>query len=380
MGNLLVGRNEFLFASSTCGLYQAERFCLVGQDYSINSNDKLITFYENNQLKKGSSCSHCDSRTPYEQNNHSHRIENVINYRKQTKAEMETKWWQSESGVNDVFVQFDLEAEFLLAHIYMLFKSFPPAAMFIEKSSDYGKSWQTIVYYAFDCEESFPHVATKSLYMETPICISTKNTHSQVGFFERELVYRPLYRYRYLDPHLLSKHLKVTNVRFNFTRLLMLGDNLMTNDTDVLEKYYYSMRDLQIIGTCFCNGHSSRCVRLSNVEYRNENINNMIHGKCVCEHNTDGDNCQACLPLYNNREWRPAEYKQANECEKCECNNHADRCYFDEELFIANGKRDGGICVCLHNTEGVHCERCREGYYHDQNLPFTHPDACQRKY
>jgi len=30
IGNLLIGRRNFLFANSTCGLYNAERFCILG--------------------------------------------------------------------------------------------------------------------------------------------------------------------------------------------------------------------------------------------------------------------------------------------------------------------------------------------------------------
>jgi hypothetical protein len=105
----------------------------------------------------------------------------------------------------------------------------------------------------------------------------------------------------------------------------------------------------------------------------------MIHSKCVCQHNTYGHNCQKCLPLYNNKQWKPAEYGEANECELCECNDHAESCIFDEKLFIANGGRDGGVCACMHNTEGVNCEKCIKNYYHDKSLPFKHPKACKRK-
>ena len=67
----------------------------------------------------------------------------------------------------------------------------------------------------------------------------------------------------------------------------------------------------------------------------------MIHSKCVCQHHTTGNNCQKCLPMYNNRPWQPAEYGKANECELCECNGHASSCTFDEKLYAANGDRNG---------------------------------------
>ena len=37
----------------------------------------------------------------------------------------------------------------------------------------------------------------------------------------------------------------------------------------------------------------------------------------------------------------------------------------------------GGVCDnCQHNTEGIHCEYCREGFYHDESKDFTDPDMC----
>ncbi|CAJ0569653.1 unnamed protein product, partial [Mesorhabditis spiculigera] len=104
---------------------------------------------------------------------------------------------------------------------------------------------------------------------------------------------------------------------------------------------------------CECNGHAGQCDK----EY----------GFCVdCQHNTEGDRCERCKPGFvgDARRGTPFDCQPAATKPPCQCNNHSPR-----------GCDSFGRCLqCEHNTEGVHCERCKKGYYGDATR--GRPDDC----
>ncbi|KAH8410464.1 hypothetical protein KR215_007376 [Drosophila sulfurigaster] len=355
-GNLLIGRENRLTASSTCGLQSPERFCILS-----HLEDKK--------------CFLCDSREGTRNDPHkNHRIGQII-YKTKPGTNIPT-WWQSENGKENATIQLDLEAEFHFTHLIITFTTFRPAAMYIERSFDFGATWHVYRYFAYDCEESFPGVPTV-LHNITDVMCTSRYSYVEPSR-NGEVIFRVLPpNINVSDPYAehVQNQLKMTNLRIQMTKLHKLGDNLLDNRLENEEKYYYGISNMVVRGSCSCYGHASQCLPLDNVITQDYE---MVHGRCECTHNTKGLNCESCEDFYNDLPWKPAFGKQTNACKKCECNGHAVSCHFDEAVFIASGHVSGGFCDnCLHNTQGQHCEACMPFFYRDPLEPLSSPHVCK---
>uniref|UniRef100_A0AAX7SDX4 Laminin, beta 2-like n=1 Tax=Astatotilapia calliptera TaxID=8154 RepID=A0AAX7SDX4_ASTCA len=380
-GNLLIGRAVNLTATSTCGLNGPERYCIVSHL----------------QVKK---CFECNSQHPYDPNVHSnsHRIENVIYL---TDSNRVNTWWQSVHGQESVSIRLNLEAEFHFTHLIMKFKTFRPAALVIERSADFGRTWRPYRYYASNCTRTFPSIPANGLHHINDIICEERYSDIEPST-NGEVIYKVLDpAIPVKDPYSLDIQdlLRITNLRINFTKLNTLGDDLLDRRPEVLQKYYYAIYELVVRGSCFCYGHASECAPVPGVNAREigmvsyllictAHTNHVtfhpchlssccaqIHGRCVCKHNTEGLNCERCRNFHHDLPWRPAEAENPHTCRACDCDpvGSLEGGVCDTHTNFEMGMI-AGQCRCKVNVKGTRCDDCKEGYY---GLSQNDPLGCQ---
>ncbi|XP_072238807.1 netrin-4 [Leuresthes tenuis] len=308
-------------------------------------------------------------------------------------------WWESRGGTSMLELQdeirLDLETHFCLSHVVLVFKSPRPAAMVIERSTDFGKTWEALKVFAHNCSTEFG--LPDDLYQQGSLCTSRySSAHPCNG---GEVILRTLdpSNAETLDPYSPDAlvRLTITNLRIRLLKAQTCSASVNspakwirptaspltpTSGMESSPSAPYAVYSLLARGTCLCHGHAEYCVPYNSSQDKKQD-NDVVSGRCLCTHHTEGDHCEKCAPLYNDRPWRPANGSsgEPNPCRKCECHGHADSCHFSQRVWLSSNGTSGGVCDnCKHNTVGRRCQRCRRGYHRHPSLPHKSPHACTR--
>lgn len=135
MGNLALGR--VLSTQSECGSNFSEPYCFYTQTLTPRMRGAC----------SGAKCSKCDSAVPGQAHPPSSMSDSSFRH--------PNTWWQSAEGIKEETLRMDLETEFLFTHLIVVFRSPRPAAMVLERSQDRGRTWETLGYFARDCQGTF---------------------------------------------------------------------------------------------------------------------------------------------------------------------------------------------------------------------------------
>ncbi|XP_058241754.1 netrin-G1 isoform X1 [Hemibagrus wyckioides] len=271
--------------------------------------------------------------------------------------------------------------------IVITFESGRPEQMVLEKSLDYGKTWQPYQFYATDCLDAFTmepkSVQDLSQFTLLDIICTEEYSRGYVWKYDKTVRFEIKDRFAlFAGPRLhnmasLYGQLDTTkNLRDFFTitdlriRLLRPATGATMVDEGNLSRYFYAISDIKVHGRCKCNLHANSCV------FEKEKLS------CECEHNTTGPDCGRCKRNYQGRAWSAGSYLPipkgtANICVpnnvgpvNCECFGHSNRCSYIELLNTV-------ICVsCKHNTRGQHCQLCKLGFYRNASAELDDENVC----
>ncbi|KAJ8339149.1 hypothetical protein SKAU_G00359350 [Synaphobranchus kaupii] len=197
--------------------------------------------------------------------------------------------------------------------IQITFEYGRPTKMVLEKSLDYGRTWQPYQFYADDCMDAFSMTAKKvqdlsATNVTRVICteeysrwVGSKNdknvcfeVRSRFAIFAGQKLLNMDNLYTRMESMKgLRDFFTFTNLRLRLLRPALGGTYVQR---DNLYKYFYAISNINVPARCKCNLHAGQCT--------------FVEGnlQCECEHNTTGQDCSRCKRGYRAKSWRPGSY------------------------------------------------------------------------
>ncbi|RNA00650.1 Laminin subunit gamma-1, partial [Brachionus plicatilis] len=343
--------NRPVEVTNTCGETPSE-FC-------VQTNIHGTSWFDYTD-RQGERCDICDNR----RREKSHPPE----YLTDRNLGENLTWWQSDTMEfdvqypNSINLTLHLGKSFDITYIQVKFHSPRPESFAIYKKTNDSSDWIPYQFYSSNCEYTYTRPNRAIFTRENETSAGCTDEFSDIAPLSggsvafSTLEGRPN-AYDFENNQDLKEWVSATAIKITLNRLNTFGDELF-GDPKVLRSYYYAISDISVGGRCKCNGHADNCFTYQDQDFEEKY-------KCDCKHNTDGVDCEKCLPFFNDRPWAPATLLDGNECVACDCNGLSDKCVFNNTLFDLTGH--GGQCYdCKQNTDGAHCEYCKFGFYRSQ--------------
>ncbi|PWA25274.1 hypothetical protein CCH79_00005330 [Gambusia affinis] len=268
-----------------------------------------------------------------------------------------------------VHSKIDKPILFHVAYILIKFANSPrPDLWVLERSVDNGRKftpWQYFAHTKRECIEKFGKQPNGRIFNDDDQICTTE--YSRIIPLENGEIVVSLINGRpgsknFTYSPVLRDFTKATNIRLRFLRTSTLLGHLISK----------AQRDPTVTRRTSASVVAVFAMAMPRLQ-------------CECQHNTCGESCDRCCPGFNQKPWRAATVDSPNDCQPCQCFTHASDCYYDPEVEKRRASLDifgrysgGGVCIgCQHNTAGINCERCIEGFYRPFGVPPESPTGCR---
>ena len=190
------------------------------------------------------------------------------------------------------------------------FSSFKAESFYIERSVDFGQSYQTYHYFSMSCQNTYgvnPDVIAPVSNEQQPLCTSFSDPRpGLLSFVPTSL--RPSANDSQLGvSEAVYQFLTATNIRIVLDRQYIVA-GMPPDDPQFASSYYYGISDVTVIASRQCFGHASM-------------LSPSINGEsvCNCQHGTAGDHCERCLDFYQDVPWQRHIASEPFECRSKYC-------------------------------------------------------------
>ncbi|XP_057303936.1 laminin subunit alpha-1-like isoform X1 [Hydractinia symbiolongicarpus] len=294
--------------------------------------------------------------------------------------------WQSTNNVDKAYINVNLQQAVFGKQLLFQFGDYRrPGQIAIYKSSDFGKTytpWHYMVSQRQECTTVFG-IPDSEIYILPDQKINRVLCQEYSGYpfeYGEQVLIELNGEIRgdgsnVYESTALLKWMNVTNVYIRFSGMYRKFDFIDTR------WHHYVVSQISLIARCDCNGHGDGISCPLNV--------NTGSRTCACQDNTCGTHCEMCCPYYNQYPWKRGSKSSwisdsTSSCEQCNCHSHSQVCRYDKNvadrklsLDIHGKYSGGGVCLnCLHNTEGINCEKCKQFFYRPPNVDASSIDAC----
>ncbi|XP_078675414.1 usherin-like isoform X2 [Branchiostoma floridae x Branchiostoma belcheri] len=270
-----------------------------------------------------------------------------------------------------VTIDIDLSnGQYEVYYVIVNFYNPQPKYVTIRRKKTDTSPWEDWQFYAEDCaqfglsnngELSNPDSVNCLQFPSNPANNDANITFSLLSAAPIE---RPGYNAYYNTPELME-FVKATQVR------VIMQDQYYTGEAQVNARAkFYGLSGITVSGRCICYGHASSC----------DMEQDTYVCRCLETSFTQGNNCEECQPLYNDKPFRHGDNLNAYNCRPCLCHGHADSCHYNESVdpfqnnHLSGG---GGVCDnCQHNTIGRQCDTCADEFYRETGKPLDAVDVC----